>query len=141
MAYEYPETRVLKAQECITCGITFAVPKSYDERLRETHSTFYCPNGHGQNYLATTEAERLRARVEREQREQATLRERAIAAERAQQKAERAITRLKKRSAAGLCPCCNRTFGQLAEHMKSKHKEFRTLVGLGPKKQLKEGAA
>lgn len=25
---------------------------------------------------------------------------------------------------AGMCPCCRRTFKQLAEHMKSKHPDF-----------------
>jgi predicted GIY-YIG superfamily endonuclease len=138
---DYQDTRTMSSQECISCGITFAMPKSFENRLRETHANFYCPNGHYQHYTEKSETEKLRARVEQEQRAQATLRERAVVAERAQQKAERVITRLKKRSAAGVCPCCNRTFKELAEHMKSKHKEFRALVGLEPKKQLQEGAA
>jgi hypothetical protein len=32
--------------------------------------------------------------------------------------------RLKRRAAAGTCPCCNRTFRQLTAHIKNKHPEF-----------------
>jgi chemotaxis response regulator CheB len=34
------------------------------------------------------------------------------------------LTKTKKRVANGVCPCCNRTFKQLARHMKAKHPEF-----------------
>jgi hypothetical protein len=92
------------------------------------------------NY-AETELSILRKQMEREQREAATLRERAIVAETAQRKAENSIKRLKKRSAAGVCPCCNRTFKELANHMKSKHAQFRQLQGLEAPKQLSEKSA
>lgn len=37
-------------------------------------------------------------------------------------RAEKAAkTRLKNRAKAGVCPCCNRTFKQLAAHMKTQH--------------------
>lgn len=32
--------------------------------------------------------------------------------------------RLRKRASAGVCPCCNRTFSQLARHMQTKHPTF-----------------
>lgn len=35
-------------------------------------------------------------------------------------------TRLKNRAAHGVCPCCNRTFQQLARHMSAKHPDFKT---------------
>lgn len=34
------------------------------------------------------------------------------------------VTRLKNRAAAGVCPCCNRTFHQLVRHMAAKHPDF-----------------
>ena len=37
-----------------------------------------------------------------------------------------AKTRLKNRVASGVCPCCNRTFKQLAAHMSRQHPEFKT---------------
>ena len=35
-----------------------------------------------------------------------------------------AKTKLIKRIKNGICPCCNRTFKQLAAHMKNKHPEY-----------------
>ena len=35
------------------------------------------------------------------------------------------VTRLKKRAIAGVCPCCNRTFQQLAAHMAHKHPDYK----------------
>lgn len=34
------------------------------------------------------------------------------------------LTRLKNRVAAGVCPCCHRSFKQLSEHMKMKHPDY-----------------
>lgn len=39
--------------------------------------------------------------------------------------AQRGVTtRIKNRVKHGVCPCCQRTFRQLAAHMKSKHPDF-----------------
>lgn len=110
------------------CGISFAVPEWWHKGKRETHTTFYCPNGHGQHFSSESEAERLRrerdiarqqiARVEQERID-------ALATANAQKdradKAEAATKRLKRRVAAGTCPCCQRTFTNMARHMKTKH--------------------
>lgn len=44
-----------------------------------------------------------------------------------------AATRLKNRAKAGVCPCCNRTFQNLARHMASQHPDHETdnVVELG----------
>ncbi|HYC31767.1 MAG TPA: hypothetical protein VEB59_05720, partial [Gemmatimonadales bacterium] len=31
------------------------------------------------------------------------------------------VTKIKRRVAGGVCPCCNRTFSDLARHMSGKH--------------------
>jgi hypothetical protein len=138
MSFRYSDSIVLKTIQCYSCAITFAVPEEWDTNRRNDHESFTCPNGHAQSYLAQSDAEKYKAALEREQREAATLRERAVVAERAQRRAEQAINRHKKRAAAGVCPCCNRTVSQLAAHMKSKHAEFMELQGLTPHKQLPE---
>ena len=46
------------------------------------------------------------------------------AAERKAEKALKETKRLKKRAAAGTCPCCSRTVIQMARHMKTKHPDF-----------------
>jgi len=35
---------------CGRCGIVFAITSTYDRRLRESHKTFYCPNGCHRHY-------------------------------------------------------------------------------------------
>ena len=39
-----------------------------------------------------------------------------------------AATKAKKRSIAGTCPCCHRTFRQMALHMRNKHPEFKAEI-------------
>ena len=34
------------------------------------------------------------------------------------------VTRIKKRVANGVCPCCNRTFKDLAAHMSTQHPDY-----------------
>jgi hypothetical protein len=55
-----------------------------------------------------------------------------LRAERGQAKAsltaqKAATTRARRRSAAGTCPCCGRTFQQLVRHEKAKHPEHAVL--------------
>lgn len=105
---------------CPSCGIYYGVPEHWLQSRREDKKDFYCPNGHVASYRES-EADRLRrerdslkqqiARVEDEKREQI---DRAL-------RAEKETKRLRKRAAAGVCPCCNRTFTNMARHMKTKH--------------------
>jgi hypothetical protein len=50
--------------------------------------------------------------------------ERANRAEREASIERDKLARLRKRAKHGVCPCCKRTFQQLARHMKQKHPEF-----------------
>lgn len=106
------------------CGISFAVPSWWDRGKRETHTTFYCPNGHGQNYLAASETETLRRERDRLKQNAARLEDEKREAEERAAKAEAATKRLKKRVAAGVCPCCNRTVSQMQKHMAAKHPDY-----------------
>lgn len=36
---------------CCECGIIFQVPEEFAENRQEDGRTFYCPNGHAQNYI------------------------------------------------------------------------------------------
>ena len=104
---------------CANCGVSFGVPAMFDSKRRENHANFYCPSGHVNYYPAETEAEQLRRELGAEKtRHQATL-ARLNTTERRAKKAERQI----KRVTRGVCPCCNRTFENLARHMQTKHPE------------------
>jgi hypothetical protein len=133
MSHKYNESVTLEAIICPECGTVSGIPQSFIKTRMDDHRGFYCPNGHSQYFPGQWDSE-----LEREKREAATLRERAIGAERAKQRAEASLTRYKKRAAAGVCPCCNRTVEQLAKHMKSKHQQFMQLQGIAKPKQLAE---
>lgn len=120
------DTTTLEVTDCCECGVLFAFPVRVLKARRESGGNFYCPNGHSMVYKQP-ENERLRERLQAEKDRAARL-----AAERDQARAsltaqKAATTRAKKRSAAGTCPCCGRTFQQLVRHMKAKHPEHAVL--------------
>lgn len=115
---------------CFRCGIRFDVPAKWKAARLNDKTTFYCPNGDAQHF---TESELDRVRRERDRLKQqiaerddsiARARQRADAAERSASVRKGVITRLKRRAAAGVCPCCNRTFENLQRHMSSQHPTF-----------------
>jgi len=111
-------------EECYLCGVAFAMTAHFESQARRLHTVFHCPNGHRQSYEGKTEEERLREQLARKEQE-LTLARRQRDGEQNRSRALRGhLTRHKRRSAAGLCPCCRRTFAQLARHMKSKHPDF-----------------
>lgn len=124
-------TTQLTVQECCNCHVTFAIPKSWDDALRQSHATFYCPAGHGLSYRGETEEEKLRKRLKLEQRwnrdaeaSNTALRDQLGATERSLRGHKAANTRIKNRIAAGVCPCCNRSFQNVARHMAGQHPDF-----------------
>ncbi len=114
---------VFEVEDCCVCFIPFAMPQSLVARRRQDGGSFYCPNGHSQAYTGT-ENTRLRERIARMEQQMSAKDEALRLAEEARQKGERNLRRLKKRTGNGVCPCCNRTFKQLARHMASKHPNF-----------------
>lgn len=136
MSVTFHETVVMSKFECCHCGVTFAMPQKLEHERRKDHENFYCPNGHRQHFTQESEAEAWKRRYENEVRQANDLRVSKLAAERARDRTQREMKKLKTRSAVGVCPCCNRTFSQLARHMASKHQEFLQLQGVTPPKAL-----
>lgn len=126
--------------ECAGCSIDFGIGADFMARRRKDHATFYCPNGHGNAYNGPSADEKKLAQTEREleaarslaQRE-ARRRERAEAKARTSDYQRRAakgqLTKTKKRIAAGVCPCCNRSFQNLGRHMEGQHPEYVEQAG------------
>ncbi len=122
----------LYSQSCCNCGIEFAVPTDFDANRRKDHKTFYCPSGHGQSYHGKTEEEkriealeaqlaRERSAKESEQQSRKWAEQAALTAKQQAGKARAKLRRTLERVECGVCPHCQRTFKQLAAHMKSKH--------------------
>lgn len=119
-------------QECITCGIPFTVPLTVLEQHRRCGGYHHCPSGHSQGWSKDRsregqdkrELDRLRQQQAQWDDERREL-QRAADVERRRSAAARGqVTKLKKRAAAGVCPCCNRTFQDLQRHMSNKHPAF-----------------
>lgn len=118
------------AQTTCWCGTPFALPAELLNAAHKAAHTIYCPHGHTVTWK-DSEADKLRRERDRLKQDTARLEEEKRHAEEAAslarvraEKAEAANKRLKKRTSAGTCPCCSRTFANMAEHMKHQHPEF-----------------
>ena len=109
--------------DCCKCGIPIFMTTDMNARLRKSHEAFYCLHGHGQSYRSETEEEKLRKALHEKELESTRRAQALAAAVEAKAQAEAKLARNVKRTAAGTCPCCSRTFKQLAAHMKNKHPE------------------
>lgn len=121
--------------ECghVGCGVSFALADAFIAARRDDHATWYCPNGHTRWYPEKNAVETERASRERAERQAAYARQSAAAwrdqAEAAHRQAtayKGHATRLRRRAAAGVCPCCNRSFADLGRHMAGQHPDFGT---------------
>ena len=109
------------------CGMDHAVPAALrDFQLRqhrdgERVTSIYCPLGHQHAPAGEGEAVKLRKRLESTQASLTHTRDQ-LQAERSSHAATKGqLTKSRKRAAAGVCPCCNRSFVDVRRHMRSKH--------------------
>lgn len=105
---------------CRTCGVPFAVPRAKYEACMHNGETWYCHNGHSWHRVETRE-QRLQRELARERSHNQFLSRRAEHLEASRRAVRGHLTRTRRRIAAGVCPCCKRTFRDLASHMQTKH--------------------
>jgi hypothetical protein len=109
--------------ETCWCGMRHAVPRELVEHMRrqhadgETQTGVYCPVGHMWVIAGEGRATRLRRQLD-ELGAQLTATADQLAA------AQREAVRHRKRTAAGVCPACKRSFVQLARHIKNQHPNY-----------------
>jgi hypothetical protein len=116
-------TGALVVRRC-WCGIRHAIPSELDTEInRNPKQSAYCPVGH--SYVAATpEIEQLRADVAFWQRQAATA-DAEIEAEKRRSAALRGhLTRLRRRIANGVCPCCKRSFSNVRNHIRTQHGDW-----------------
>jgi hypothetical protein len=109
-------TRDFEHTTCRDCGVEYWLPALFLEYRREKGGTWYCPNGHSWSFTET-EVARLKKLVEAKEREVNWQRQLCVKADKEREKVERKLHRVQK----GVCPHCNRSFGNLQRHMESKH--------------------
>ena len=114
---------------CGECGGTYAINERYREAKYQVGGSWNCPYCRvGWGYAGQSENAQLKKKLEQEEKRRKWAEENATSARKEAEESERrrkaqkaATTRMKKRVQAGVCPCCNRTFKQLAAHMENKH--------------------
>lgn len=114
------------ATTCWKCKCVYHLPSELHDAARRSESiSFWCPYEHSAHFpQGETDEDKLRRELNSQRQQNARLEDEARASRAAALKAEKATKRLKKRVAAGVCPCCHRTVGQMAKHMATKHPEF-----------------
>ena len=110
--------------ECGGCGVSYALSDDFIEARQNDHKTWYCPNGCSRYYPAKSEKEKLQAEVNRLRATNSHLYDQNDSLRRSRNATKGHLTRTKKRIANGVCPCCNRTFADLAKHMSTKHPKY-----------------
>ena len=84
---------------CCSCGVSFALSNEHMRGLRESHKTFYCPNGCSQHYPAKSKSEeidQLKRQLDAEQLKLAELKN-------------------------GKCPFCLKAVKDLSSHIQRRH--------------------
>lgn len=120
------------------CHVKFAMPDEwYDFFKKNTQRNFFCPAGHQQHFTGKSTEEQLKDKLAEAERKltqekcivvnlrsslNATYEERNRQA-RLKREAQKKLKKVCTRVHNGVCPCCNRTFANLARHMASKHPE------------------
>lgn len=124
------------AGACYTCKCEVWIPDALYEAAHASRGPngihFYCGYGHSQHYVIgesdeqklRRERDRLAQRVAERDDEIRRQRELREAADRRAAAARGQVTKIKNRVGHGVCPCCNRTFENLARHMASKHADY-----------------
>ena len=123
-------TVVIVQESCCHCGAVFGLAEHFMKARRTDGADFFCPNGHCLVYKnGPLERAKRELQHERRWRDQAEadareLRKSKRAVQRSLAATRGVVTRTKRRIAAGVCPCCKRSFQNLRRHMSCKHPEY-----------------
>jgi hypothetical protein len=123
--------------DCAVCGITYAIPESLRRSALKYHGDrpngwkLCCPLGHEWWYVGKTEKEQLQEKIDWQRSRAGRLASQLDQTEASRRAQKAATTRARRqrdhdrtRVQAGVCPCCNRSFKNLARHMAGQHPEY-----------------
>lgn len=111
-------------EQCGSCGIWYTVPQVVYEAHRKEGGFHYCPSGHGWGWKqgqGSDAFDALTRERDRLKQQQAQLEDEVAEQRRLTAAAEKKYLQARRRAAAGVCPCCNRTFQNVQRHMLTKH--------------------
>ena len=128
-------TGILVIEHCCNCGIAFGLERSFRDKMLELGPAgeFHCPRGHVQHFRYA-KGNNLEDQLKREQQRNKSLgaiidrqRETIKGRDHIIRGQKAAKTKLKNRIANGVCPCCNRSFHNLQQHMSKQHPDFKSV--------------
>jgi hypothetical protein len=110
-------------EDCATCGTLFAMTVAFKDDRLESGKSFSCPNGHSMHYANSVQRQLKEARdaLTRERAQHDQTRADRDHTEHRLRSTKGVVTRIKNRVGKGVCPCCHRSFHNLARHMTNKH--------------------
>lgn len=107
------------------CGHVAYLPINRIKNLKRSHRNFYCTVCGTSNYWPDkSDLEKMEIKLNTMKDQRDTVRQSLKYVKRSLVAHKGHTTRLKNRIAAGVCPCCQRTFQNLARHMKCKHPKY-----------------
>ncbi len=112
---------------CGECGGVYAVSQRFYDKCREKGGDWHCPYPEcrtGWGFSGRGENAKLKDQLEKANRRAASANCKAENAEYRRRAAVGQVTKIKNRISKGVCPCCNRTFANLARHMESQHPDY-----------------
>lgn len=120
-------TTTFQVLTCGECQIEFGMPVAmYRQRVSDKKS-FWCPNGHRRHFVGESDgdrAQRLAGQLDMERTRRRQAEKTADYATRSRKAVSTRLRKVKQRVGHGVCPCCNRTFKSLADHMATKHPTY-----------------
>jgi hypothetical protein len=130
----YATETTLTTITCGECGGVYAIAEKFREQSQKEGTTWRCPYpgchvhwgyaNNSENAQLKRQLEAERQRVERAENRARMAASRQGIAERSARAYKGQVTKVKRRVGNGVCPCCNRTFSDLARHMKGKHPDY-----------------
>lgn len=114
------------AGPCYRCKRPISIPEElYDAARTSPRISFWCAYGHEQHFAeGETDEQKLRRERDRLQQRLAEKDDTIATLQRQRAAAVGQVTKIKNRVGHGVCPCCNRTFENVARHMMTKHPTF-----------------
>lgn len=107
------------------CGHRVYLADDFIEQRKRDHKTFWCNVcGSRRHWPQKSDLEILRGQLATTKDMLDTARKQRNRAENQRRAEKAAKTRIKNRISKGVCPCCNRTFANLAQHMANQHPGF-----------------
>jgi hypothetical protein len=117
----------LTVTTCITCGTVYAMDATLYFNQKQRGGYHYCPNGHSQGWderNCQDAIDKVEAQLAAEQDNVMYWQNRTNELDRQLTAQKGQTTKLRKRIANGVCPCCHRSFVNVQRHMKSQHPDF-----------------